>query len=77
MHARALSTTTHIPLWLDGAATEALDGTTLPIEDPSTGEAFATTALVREFDRCPDFKCRASHVPRALHSVLTGLGGGH
>lgn len=34
-----------MPLWIDGREAEAIDGATLPVEDPSTGEAFATTAL--------------------------------
>ena len=40
---RAMST--HYQLWIDGRAVDAADGATLPIEDPSTGIAFATTAL--------------------------------
>ena len=40
----------HFPLWLDGAPAEAVDGSTLPVEDPSTGETFATTAIGSEKD---------------------------
>ncbi len=50
---RLLSTASsqpHYPLWLDGQPVEAADGATLPIEDPSTATAFATTALGSEAD---------------------------
>lgn len=49
---RCLSSQTelHVPLWLDGAEASALDGNTLPIEDPSTAVPFATTALGSEAD---------------------------
>ena len=49
---RSLTTSNspHFPLFLDGADTEAIDGATLPVEDPSTGENFATTALGAEAD---------------------------
>ena len=51
-NARPLSAASqpHFPLWLDGAPAEAIDGATLPVEDPSTGELFATTALGSEAD---------------------------
>ena len=51
--ARTFSSTVdgmHVPLWLNNGPAEALDGATLPIEDPSTGEAFATTALGSDAD---------------------------
>ena len=35
----------HFPLWLDGAPASAKGDATLPVEDPSTGAIFATTAL--------------------------------
>ena len=40
----------HFPLWLDGAPAEAKDGKTIDVEDPSTGEVYATTALGSEAD---------------------------
>lgn len=47
----ALRTTgTHVPLWIDNQPCEAIDGTTMPIEDPSTAQPFATTALGSEAD---------------------------
>jgi acyl-CoA reductase-like NAD-dependent aldehyde dehydrogenase len=42
--------TEHIPLWINGKACEAVSGATLPVEDPSTGEIFATTALASKED---------------------------
>ena len=45
VHLRALSSQPHFPLWIDGEPVEALDGATLAVEDPSTAETFATTAL--------------------------------
>ena len=47
---RHCTTAPHFPLWVDGAAAEARDGATLPVEDPSTAEPFATTALGSEAD---------------------------
>jgi len=40
----------HFPLWLDGEPVEALDGASIPVEDPSTAQPFATTALGSEAD---------------------------
>ena len=50
--ARPLSTAAspHFPLFLDGKDTEAIDGATLPIEDPSTAENFGTTSIGSEAD---------------------------
>lgn len=47
---RTTSSRPHYPLWLDGQPAEAIDGATLPIEDPSTATTFATTALGSEAD---------------------------
>ena len=49
---RALCTAaqSHVPLWINGAACEAKNGATMPIEDPSTTIPFATTALASAAD---------------------------
>ena len=48
---RALSTAAqHIPLWINGAACEAANGATLPVEDPSTAVPFTTTAIASAAD---------------------------
>ena len=50
---RLLSTAQeHVPLWIDGAPREAIDGATLPIEDPSTATAHATAALGSAAGEC-------------------------